>query len=119
MSFLQKFLGVGKSRAYDEGIRCYDDGRFEEALRLFERSLTETRDVMVQKLAKFYIAESHAQLGQAAYRRGQYEAAAQHFAQALEIPPGTVGSRMNRARRKVREALGGTDPTQAEEHFHG
>jgi RNA polymerase sigma-70 factor (ECF subfamily) len=29
---------------------------------------------------------------------------------ALSIPPGTVGSRLNRARRKVRETLGGANP---------
>jgi len=33
-------------------------------------------------------------------------------AAALAIPPGTVASRLNRARRRVREALGGTDPTE-------
>jgi RNA polymerase sigma-70 factor (ECF subfamily) len=33
------------------------------------------------------------------------------IAEALGIPVGTVRSRLNRARRKVREALGGTDPT--------
>ncbi|MEH1129010.1 RNA polymerase sigma factor [Micromonospora sp. CPCC 206061] len=32
-------------------------------------------------------------------------------AAALKIPPGTVGSRLNRARRRVREALGGMDPS--------
>jgi len=32
-------------------------------------------------------------------------------AAALNIPQGTVGSRLNRARRKVRKALGGFDPT--------
>jgi RNA polymerase sigma-70 factor (ECF subfamily) len=32
-------------------------------------------------------------------------------AAALDIPVGTVRSRLNRARRKVREALGGQDPT--------
>lgn len=37
------------------------------------------------------------------------------IAQALEIPGGTVGSRMNRARKKLREALGGTDPTHVQE----
>jgi len=37
------------------------------------------------------------------------------IAQALEIPGGTVGSRMNRARKKLREALGGTDPTRTQE----
>jgi RNA polymerase sigma-70 factor (ECF subfamily) len=36
-------------------------------------------------------------------------------ADALKIPQGTVGSRLNRARRKVRKALGGVDPTSAME----
>lgn len=34
----------------------------------------------------------------------------EEIAGALEIPYGTVGSRLNRARRKLREALGGTNP---------
>ncbi|CAG6393751.1 RNA polymerase sigma factor [Streptomyces cocklensis] len=32
-------------------------------------------------------------------------------AQALGVPVGTVRSRLNRARKKLREALGGSDPT--------
>jgi len=36
-------------------------------------------------------------------------------ARALDIPVGTVRSRLNRARRKVREALGGNDPTKVTE----
>jgi RNA polymerase sigma-70 factor (ECF subfamily) len=36
-------------------------------------------------------------------------------AQALAIPAGTVRSRLNRARRKVREALGGKDPMKVTE----
>lgn len=38
-------------------------------------------------------------------------------ARALGIPVGTVKSRLNRARRKVRHALGGVNPL--EEHDHG
>jgi RNA polymerase sigma-70 factor (ECF subfamily) len=34
----------------------------------------------------------------------------EEVAAALDIPYGTVGSRLNRARRKLREALGGTNP---------
>lgn len=32
-------------------------------------------------------------------------------AAALDVPVGTIGSRMHRARRRLRAALGGTDPT--------
>lgn len=39
----------------------------------------------------------------------------QQVAEALSIPVGTVRSRLNRARRKVREALGGIDPTLVQE----
>jgi RNA polymerase sigma factor (sigma-70 family) len=37
------------------------------------------------------------------------------IATALGIPLGTVRSRLHRARRKVREALGGTNPVTEEE----
>ncbi|MGP4026236.1 RNA polymerase sigma factor [Actinomadura sp. 3N407] len=40
-------------------------------------------------------------------------------AAALDIPYGTVGSRLSRARRKVREALGGTNPMHEMEKDHG
>jgi RNA polymerase sigma factor (sigma-70 family) len=33
---------------------------------------------------------------------------------ALGVPPGTVSSRLVKARRVVRDALGGADPTRAE-----
>jgi RNA polymerase sigma factor (sigma-70 family) len=39
----------------------------------------------------------------------------EEVSQALGIPVGTVRSRLNRARRKVREALGHTNPMQDEE----
>ncbi|MFF5114054.1 RNA polymerase sigma factor [Streptosporangium sp. NPDC000509] len=41
-------------------------------------------------------------------------------AQAMGVPVGTVRSRVNRARGRVREELGGIDPTSvSEETFHG
>ncbi|TDD80474.1 RNA polymerase sigma factor [Actinomadura rubrisoli] len=39
----------------------------------------------------------------------------EEVAQALDVPFGTVCSRFNRARRKLREALGGTNPLGDEE----
>ena len=38
---------------------------------------------------------------------------------ALGIPYGTVGSRLSRARRRLRAALGDTGPAHQEEHDHG
>ena len=44
----------------------------------------------------------------------------QEVALALDIPYGTVGSRLNRARKKLRKALGGIDPTlDLEEESNG
>jgi RNA polymerase sigma factor (sigma-70 family) len=43
----------------------------------------------------------------------------EEVAAALDVPYGTVGSRLNRARRKVREALGGTNPMRDLEDDHG
>jgi RNA polymerase sigma factor (sigma-70 family) len=39
----------------------------------------------------------------------------EQVAKALDVPPGTVSSRFDRARRKLRKALGGTSPLQDEE----
>ncbi|MFI6745628.1 RNA polymerase sigma factor [Actinomadura luteofluorescens] len=43
----------------------------------------------------------------------------EEVAAALGIPYGTVGSRLSRARKKVRAALGGTNPTHVQEDDHG
>ncbi|MFG1942391.1 RNA polymerase sigma factor [Nonomuraea sp. NPDC048826] len=42
----------------------------------------------------------------------------EEVAQALEIPVGTVRSRLHRARKKTRAALGGMDPTDIDEETH-
>lgn len=43
----------------------------------------------------------------------------EEIAAALDIPYGTVGSRLNRARRKLREVLGGTNPLFTKEDNDG
>ena len=46
-----------------------------------------------------------------------YDLSYEETAAALGIPVGTVRSRLNRARRKVREALGGQDPTSSNQEL--
>ena len=41
----------------------------------------------------------------------------EEVARALGVPVGTVRSRLHRARKKTREALGGVDPSAVEEEF--
>lgn len=43
----------------------------------------------------------------------------EEVAEALNVPVGTVSSRLARARRKVRQALGGMNPAGAEEEVQG
>jgi RNA polymerase sigma-70 factor (ECF subfamily) len=43
----------------------------------------------------------------------------EEVAAALDVPYGTVGSRLSRARKKVREALGGTNPMREGDGDHG
>ncbi|MBT2206717.1 RNA polymerase sigma factor [Actinomadura sp. NEAU-AAG7] len=43
----------------------------------------------------------------------------EEVAAALGVPYGTVGSRLSRARKRVREALGGTNPMREVEDDHG
>jgi hypothetical protein len=68
MASLQRFMGLGKSPAYDSALACYEEERYSDAIPLFETALRECHDPTVQKLARAYLAESYAKLG---YRRHQ------------------------------------------------
>src|SRR5579859_4683125 len=88
MSILGKMLGFGRSEHYEQAIRLFDQGMYEEAITSFDRSLTNGRkDPLTNRLAHFYTAEAYAHLGQASLKRAAWERAEGCFRKALEIHP--------------------------------
>src|SRR5579875_879471 len=90
MSLLRKVLGLGRNEYYDEGLRLFDEARYEKALEAFERARDDLRkrpSALLSRLTNFYIAETHTHLGQERMRQGQWATAAHHFSQALAIHP--------------------------------
>src|SRR5579863_10088931 len=130
MSMLGKMLGFGRNEHYDRAIRLFDQGLYEEALAAFESSRTQGKgDALTERLALFYTAEAHANLGQRAMKRGAWERAEHHFQQALEIHPHYADLHFNLAlalRRRLRytEALAALNraleinPRFAKAQFH-
>src|SRR5437660_972439 len=88
MSILGKMLGFGRNEHYDRAIRLFDQGLYEEAIEAFGLSrATGRKDPLTDRLALFYTAEAHANLGQAALKRASWERAETQFREALKIHP--------------------------------
>jgi tetratricopeptide (TPR) repeat protein len=87
MSIIGKWFGFGRDENYDEGIRCFDRGGYENAIVAFEACLNDPSDPSTARLAHFYIGESHAQLGHAALHSENYPEAVRRFESALELHP--------------------------------
>src|SRR4051794_33838219 len=88
MSILGKMLGFGRNEHYDRAIRLFDQGLYEEAIDSFALSRASgKKDPLTDRLALFYTAEAHANLGQASLKRASWERAEAQFRKALEIHP--------------------------------
>lgn len=90
MSMLGRMFGFGRNEEYDQGIRLFDAGRYEEAVAVLQqvtRGGGRAADVLTQRLASFYIAESYAHLGMRALEAGDFETARASFAASLETNP--------------------------------
>ncbi|MFB3891093.1 MAG: tetratricopeptide repeat protein [Phycisphaerae bacterium] len=72
---------TGSSDSYATGISLYRQGRYDQAVaRLREAS---AGDDLCGRIAKFYQGLAHRQLGLAAMRLGEFDAAARHFHAAM------------------------------------
>ncbi|MGC8669243.1 MAG: tetratricopeptide repeat protein [Chthonomonadales bacterium] len=88
MALLGKLLGLGRNEHYDRGIQLFDQGLYEEALECFAAvAHANHRDPLSERLALFYSAEAHANLGTEAMRKGAWERAEEHFRKAIAIHP--------------------------------
>ena len=87
MASLQRFMGLGKSPAYDSALACYEEERYSDAIPLFETALRECHDPTVQKLARAYLAESYAKLGYRRINKGDWERAYAYFTMATDYAP--------------------------------
>lgn len=87
MSIIGKWFGFGRDEDYDRGIRYFDRGAYEDAIVAFEECLNNSADPSTTRLARFYVGESHAQLGHAAMRSENYAAAITRFENALDLHP--------------------------------
>jgi tetratricopeptide (TPR) repeat protein len=87
MASLQRFMGLGKSPAYDSALACYEEERYSDAIPLFETALRECHDPTVQKLARAYLAESYAKLGYRRINQGDWERAYAYFTMATDHAP--------------------------------
>lgn len=84
-----RLLGRGwRSQAYDRGIRYYDQGLFEEAIAAFKEALSEPKSgTLVQRLALFYLSESHSALAISQSARGAHGRAIENLEVAVSLNP--------------------------------
>lgn len=90
MSTLGKMLGFGRNSHYDNGVRMFDKGQYEEAISELDCARVVKngkRDAMTERLALFYTSESFTQMGHKAMKAGAWEKAEQCFTKSLEINP--------------------------------
>lgn len=78
----------GRNEHYERGIRLFDQGQFEPAIAAFQASLTDGRGGhLVERLARFYLAEAHSALAASQLNGGGSERAIENLKAALEINP--------------------------------
>ncbi len=87
MSFLKKWFGDQHDEQYQRGMRAYDSGQYEEAITDLQACLGQSRDPGLNKLVRFYIAESYTHLALEWMKKEAYEKAVVCLDRALDLHP--------------------------------
>jgi Tfp pilus assembly protein PilF len=87
MALLGKWFGFGRDEIFDQGMLAYDHGDWEGAIERFEACLEGGCDESMSRLARFYLAEGYAQLGNQYLRAGDAIDAVRNLTSAIEIVP--------------------------------
>jgi tetratricopeptide (TPR) repeat protein len=89
MSLFGRLFGLWGSARYNKGIEYFNQHRYDEAIIEFEAILASAKDRSdpVAQLARFYAAETHANLGLIRMRKGEYELAKREFEKAVKENP--------------------------------
>jgi tetratricopeptide (TPR) repeat protein len=89
MAMWGRMLGrSGTSQHYDRGIRLFDQGMYEQAIDAFEHALAEGNGgALVERLARFYLAESHSALALSQISQNSLSPAIANLLEAIKLSP--------------------------------
>jgi tetratricopeptide (TPR) repeat protein len=78
----------GRSQHYDRGIRLFDQGLYEQSIEAFQQALLEPKSgPLLERLARFYLAESYSALALAQINQNQWEMSVQNLREAILLSP--------------------------------
>ncbi len=86
---IKRMWSTGKSRLYDRAIGLFNQGRYRQAIRLFQKIIADSAGSggLRFRLASFYCAQAYCDLGRILFAMGNYLGALQEFKQVLRIDP--------------------------------
>lgn len=87
MSFWTRLLRGATGDQYHRGIRLFNEGNYDEAVRVLEELVDHRRANPFAQLGAFYAAEAHSKLGLAHFHRAELDRARHHFEVALSENP--------------------------------
>jgi len=78
----------GRNKRYDDGIKFFDQGLYEQAIKAFQAALSEPGSgPLLERLARFYLAESHSALALSQIQRSGGDGAIPNLLEAIALNP--------------------------------